>query len=78
MRFSVILAGLTLPLVSITASSAAKSWNSVSLSPSDRASTPVVMAVATTNGVVPEHHPLYHHYKHRYSTSTKSNSRRRR
>lgn len=75
MRLSVILAGLTLPLVSATASSAATTWKSVGITRTESA---VIMAVATTNGVVPEHHPLYHHYKHRYGTPNKPKSGRRR
>jgi hypothetical protein len=38
----------------------------------------VQKVVDTKNGVLPESHPLYHHYKHRYHTSTKSSRGRRR
>lgn len=78
MRLSVMLAGLTFSLAWITASSGATTWNVLSVSPRATASAPAVVAEVTKNGVVPEHHPLYHHYKHRYGTPNKLKSGRRR
>jgi hypothetical protein len=48
------------------------------MSTTESTSAPIVMVEASKTGVVPEHHPLYHHYKHRYGTPNKPKSGRRR
>jgi hypothetical protein len=36
------------------------------------------LIVATKNGVVPKHHPMYHFYQHKYRTPNSSGHGRRR
>jgi hypothetical protein len=80
MRIAVIVAGLTVSLVAATAASSATrpetsmgvaAVGGTSNEPLGGSAGLLVIAEAM-HGVVPKHHPMYHHFKHRYRTPTKS------
>jgi hypothetical protein len=74
MRIAVIVVGLTLSLIAVTAAySATQPLAGTAVAASDPASKQagLVMAAAS-NGMVPKHHPHYHHYKHHYRSHMKA------
>jgi hypothetical protein len=78
MRLVVVVLGLGIALASATVAFSATrpdtgmGMNGAAVEPASRSADVVV---ATTTGMVPKHHPHYHHYKHKYRTPKSHHTR---
>jgi hypothetical protein len=78
MRLVAVMLGLAIALAGASAASSATrpgssiDLNGIAVEPASRSAGEVV---AAATGMVPKHHPHYHHYKHKYGTPKSRHTR---
>ncbi len=78
MRIAVVVAGVAVSLAAATpASSATRPEASIGGTSDVVGSAGLVVLAQAYHTVVPKHHPMYHHYKHRYREPNPGRGRRR-